>query len=179
MGFGSFKTTHAGWLTLFGSVNNGLGHNSPEEVAVKRLYHKIMVGKQGKSCFGTGAQFLMDEDKKEFAVGRYSATEELNKIEMEANILYWAQSLMSMTYAFIDSTLKSSLSSPSFNIPRVLFVRAGVAIAHTGLHKKGPAHSQTSIRAVYLLEEKINEHQDGEFIKYIHNSDAAPMLEKV
>ncbi|KZO97355.1 hypothetical protein CALVIDRAFT_563142 [Calocera viscosa TUFC12733] len=72
---------------------------------------------------------------------------------------------MAMTYQFIDKYLAESLLEPTFVIPRLRWIAAGVAIA-TG---------NTGQKAL-LLEEYIEAPEHG-FVKYVHNGEAVPLLD--
>jgi hypothetical protein len=105
--------------------------------------------------------------------------DKLPKLFKEANVLYWASSLLQLTYDFIYRCLTSSCPPP-FPIPQVCFVKAGLALAFV----QGPAvaskpGSKTCpIRACYLLEELIGG-SDNAFLKFIHNMDANPLLDEL
>ncbi|KIK23171.1 hypothetical protein PISMIDRAFT_72739, partial [Pisolithus microcarpus 441] len=107
---------------------------------------------------------------------RLSLGDELPKLHHEANTLYWANALLTMTYNFIDGVISSADAPPPFNIPRLCFVNAGLALAHSQL-TKGLAKPKFGgmLCGVYLLEEKIEGGSDA-FIKYIHNMDCGPSL---
>ncbi|KIN98202.1 hypothetical protein M404DRAFT_1005566 [Pisolithus tinctorius Marx 270] len=81
-----------------------------------------------------------------------------------------------MTYNFIDNAIASATSPPPFDIPRLRFVEAGLALAHSQI-SKGPVKPKFggTLCGVYLLEEKI-EGGNGAFTKYIHNMDYEPTM---
>ncbi|KAG1777882.1 hypothetical protein EV702DRAFT_968787, partial [Suillus placidus] len=79
----------------------------------------------------------------------------------EANVLYWAGSLLQFAYNFIDHCISRSTEPPPFDIPRLRFVHAEI---------KG---KQTSLSSGYLVKELIS----GDFLKYIHNMDCKLMLD--
>ncbi|KAG2114132.1 hypothetical protein DEU56DRAFT_919630 [Suillus clintonianus] len=164
IGMGGFKTAHPGWLTLTPPPVSGFGSAARHEIVAKRPFHPVYP--QGVS---TGP----------FKIGRFPVADELPKLFREANVLYWASSLLQLTYDFIDCRL-ASYCPPPFPIPRVRFVEAGLALAFV----QGPAvaskpGSKTCpIRVGYLLEELISGGDDA-FIKFIHNTDANPLLEEL
>ncbi|KIK19735.1 hypothetical protein PISMIDRAFT_107036, partial [Pisolithus microcarpus 441] len=106
----------------------------------------------------------------------FSLGDELPKLYCKANTLYWAKALLTMTYDFIDSAILSTDSLPPFKIPRLRFVEARLALAHSqftkGLVK--PKFGGT-VCGIYLLEEKI-EGGSTAFTKYIHNMNCKPSL---
>ncbi|KAI5991069.1 hypothetical protein F5J12DRAFT_697281, partial [Pisolithus orientalis] len=86
----------------------------------------------------------------------FSLGNELPKLHCEANTLYWAKALLTMTYDFIDGTITSVDFPPPFEIPHLHFVEAGLALAHSQF-MKGPVRPKYGgmLCSVYLLEEKI------------------------
>ncbi|KAJ7206097.1 hypothetical protein GGX14DRAFT_343351, partial [Mycena pura] len=62
---------------------------------------------------------------------------------------------------------------PPFPIPKICFVRAGVAVVHPAA--KGGTTYTISLRRTCLLEEFIN-NPESEFVKFVHNGDAVPLL---
>ncbi|KAK7012377.1 hypothetical protein R3P38DRAFT_2550082, partial [Favolaschia claudopus] len=59
-------------------------------------------------------------------------------------------------------------------IPDLRFVQAGVAISYETPAKNS---SKASIRKTYLLEEYIETNSDSEFVKFVHNGSAVPLLD--
>lgn len=152
LGVGAFKTAHFGRLTLTPMAVSGLGQTAQEEVAVKRPYFKSKGGK----------------------VMRYVINDELRKVLVEANVMYWATSLLNFAQAFINRAIAASPTPPPFQVPQFRFVRSAVAITHDvvqGVTVSGA----TTMRAAYLLEELISMETDEEFVKYVHNGDATPL----
>ena len=66
---------------------------------------------------------------------------------------------MTLVYEFI-SQLSETCGPPPFEIPKMCFVKAALAVAEKGNHD------------TYMVEEVIDEVINGEFIKYIGNSSA-------
>ncbi|KAF9541947.1 hypothetical protein CPC08DRAFT_650400, partial [Agrocybe pediades] len=97
------------------------------------------------------------------------------KVLTEGTLLGWANSLMELSYSFIDDFLRRSSIRPPFPIPRLRFVRGCIAYSLKPVEASGQA-PPTSHRAVYLLEELID--TASPFIKYIHNGDATPLQEE-
>jgi len=110
---------------------------------------------------------------------RYTLKDESNILYCEANVLYWAKSLLKMTYKFIDHAIDNNKVAPPFEIPRVRFVDAGLLLAYSDVSvvttegASQAAKPTGTVSTVYLAEELIPT-LDGDFVKYIHNSDAAP-----
>ncbi|KAI6154998.1 hypothetical protein BKA82DRAFT_3944814, partial [Pisolithus tinctorius] len=105
--------------------------------------------------------------------------DELLKLHCEANTLYWAKVLLAMTYEFIYSAISSAEHPPLFEIPKLRFVEAGLALAHSQSKGPGPINPKLSGMAsgMYLLEEKI-EGGHVVFKKFIHNMDCGPSLDE-
>jgi hypothetical protein len=161
IGVGGFKTAHTGWLTLMAPLKAGPGSVARDKIVSKRPYHKVFATPTAT----TGP----------YKIACYSLVDELSKLFREANVLYWAKSLLKLTYDFIDRCIASSSEPPPFLIPRVRFVEAGLALAyHQGGSKPGSKNGSTC--AVFLLEEFID--SDGEeFVKFIYNMDANPLVD--
>ncbi|KAF8166923.1 hypothetical protein K438DRAFT_1616380 [Mycena galopus ATCC 62051] len=108
-------------------------------------------------------------------VTRYSPADEYAKTVEEANLLYWASSLMEFTYSAITRFVSKASTYPPFEIPQLRFVRAGVAVCHDQV--TGSNVSNTSfMKRTYLVEEFIEGGSDT-FIKFVHNGDATPLLD--
>ncbi|KAG2028798.1 hypothetical protein BDR03DRAFT_1019335 [Suillus americanus] len=112
---------------------------------------------------------------KIYKIARYSLAKELSKLFREANVLYWAKSLLKLTYDFIDHCIASSSEPPPFQIPPVCFVEAGLALAHDQGGSK-PGGKTGSTCAVFLLKEFIDSDRE-DFVKFIHNMDANPLID--
>ncbi|KAG2029448.1 hypothetical protein BDR03DRAFT_1018380 [Suillus americanus] len=162
IGIGGFKTANAGWLTLTAPPRTGLGSVTRHKVVVKRPFDKV---------------FPTTVKAGPYKVGRYSLVDELRKLFIEANVLYWSKSLLKLTYDFIDCSIAFSPEPPPFMVPCVRFVEAGLALCH---HQGGskPGVKTGSTRAVFLLEELI-EGGDDMFVIFIHNMDANPLLDEL
>lgn len=159
LGIGTFKTAQPGFLTLIHLTTDGLGQKPNEGVAVKRMYVR-----RSKPT---------EANPDGWSITRLMASDEFRKTLMEANVLLWAVSLMTFTYSFIDHFIQNSPHSPPFEIPQVRFVHAGVAIVHQAI--AAPlAHNKSSIFRSYLIEEFINEENNG-FYKFINNGSAVPV----
>jgi len=170
LGAGGFKTAHPGWLTLFSApeatLETELGSHPRQNVAVKRPFYK---------AYGPGSSNL--NMPKGFAYGRYVVADELPKLFREANVLYWAGSLLQFSYDFIDHCIARSTEPPPFHIPRLRFVNAGLALSYAQtVHATTEKSKPSSPRAGFLIEELIEDSDSG-FVKYIHNMDCNPMLD--
>lgn len=181
LGIGTFKTAHRGRLCLTPLSDEGLGTTLNELVAVKRMYFRETEKKQGKKRQGTGTTNIvtpsgLGDEKPVGRIARYTAKTELIKMIDEGNIMYWSNSLIDFTYAFIDNTVTTSDIPPPFSIPRFRFVHAGLAVVHDQ-SGSAPASTSVSMRRVYLVEEFINEKEEP-FVKYIHNGHAVPIIEQ-
>lgn len=66
-------------------------------------------------------------------------------------------------------------TAPSFNIPCLKFVEAGIFVK-MGSEVKHVKSSAARPSRSFLLEEKIPVPEGGEFIKYVHNASAVTAL---
>ncbi|KAG0704536.1 hypothetical protein DFH29DRAFT_765539, partial [Suillus ampliporus] len=163
IGIGGFKTAHKGRLTLMLPQSSGLGSETLQNVVVKRPFHRV--------CPPGVPATSMD-----FRIGRFTLIDEMPKLFREANILYWAKALLGLVYDFIDRAVASAHESPPFNIPRVRFVEAGLALSFFPGGGK-PSSKTGTTRAAFLLEEVIDcGDEDRDFTKFIHNMDPNPLL---
>ncbi|KAG2368381.1 hypothetical protein BDR07DRAFT_1269887, partial [Suillus spraguei] len=78
----------------------------------------------------------------------------------EANVLYWANSLLDLTYAFVNCCVAASSTPPPFDIPHLHFIHAGLALS-------------------FLPGQMIVAKPGGPdaFVKFIHNTDCDPLLD--
>ncbi|KAJ7156458.1 hypothetical protein C8R43DRAFT_883951 [Mycena crocata] len=70
--------------------------------------------------------------------------------------------------------ISSANEKPPFLIPQLRFVRAGVAVSHD-LVQGNTVSNTSSVRRTYLLEELVDTEEE-DFVKFIHNADAVPLL---
>jgi hypothetical protein len=91
----------------------------------------------------------------------YDKHTQLKKLATELNCLRWASALMGIVYTFIDEHKSTNGLSPSFAIPEMFFVKSALAISEID-------------QEVFLLEEVINDAEEGPFIKYIGNGSVRP-----
>ncbi|KAJ7318486.1 hypothetical protein DFH08DRAFT_714683, partial [Mycena albidolilacea] len=97
------------------------------------------------------------------------------KTVQEANLLYWASSLMDFAYSAIALCVSNADEPPPFTIPKLRFVHAGVTVSHD--QASGTNISNTcSIWRRYLVEEFIEDGLDG-FTKFVHNGSANPLVD--
>ena len=113
---------------------------------------------QGHHC---AKQFYKEKGKNK-AVGRKDVSSEARDCLAEMMGHEWADSLFAQVNAFVDKKV-SELGYPEFPIPRMRYVSAAVVRTFSPKEK------------VFLVEELIGE-DDGQFIKYIHNSEARPTM---
>lgn len=149
VGVGAFKTAHDRVLSLVSLIPSGLGSEQRQKVVIKQPFFR--------SHSATG---------KVNIIQRYTFATDLSKLFREANILYWAKSLLDLTYMFIDTAIESS-AAPPFKVPQLRFVDARLALVHSPALK--------SATGVYLVEEKIVCGRN-EFVKFIHNCDFGPSI---
>ena len=169
IGVGGFKTAQTGLLMLTPPTTSGLGSKPHQEVVVKRPFF---------SPAGAVTSSSAEKLPANRRIARFALLDELAKLHREANTLYWSQALLKMTYEFIDHAIDQADGPPPFKIPRLRFVDAGLALAHSAPRPtvKGKVPSGTLCGA-YLLEEKI-EGGSAAFTKFIHNMDCGPTLEE-
>jgi hypothetical protein len=91
----------------------------------------------------------------------YDKHTQLKKLTTELNCLRWASALMGLVYTFINEHKTTNGLSPSFAIPEMAFVKSALAISEID-------------QEVFLLEEVINDADEGPFIKYIGNGSVKP-----
>ncbi|KAG1830255.1 hypothetical protein DFJ58DRAFT_848508 [Suillus subalutaceus] len=174
IGIGAFKTAHPGWLTLSPLSSSGLGSRAQQDVVVKRPFHRPPPHTPGSSIL---------------KISRYALPDEHEKLLNECNLLYWAKSLLDFTYEYIDHCINAAPTLPSFPIPRVRFVEAGIALAFSrhssntqGTSEQAPMADIKAgmFSAVYLLEERVTSGtpNDQTFVKFIHNKDYGPSLDE-
>ncbi|KAG2128311.1 uncharacterized protein EDB93DRAFT_1256762 [Suillus bovinus] len=147
IGISAFKTAHPGWLTLSLIIPSGLGSRSQHPVVIKRPFFRPP----------------SDSGRR-----RHCHTQD--------HVMYWAKSLLDYTYNYIDHHIGISPTPPPFEIPRVRFVDAGVALGysqHNASSKPGDKSNTKAgaVSAVFLLEESILFDNEEEFTKFIHNMD--------
>ncbi|KAJ7767592.1 hypothetical protein B0H14DRAFT_2402736 [Mycena olivaceomarginata] len=105
-----------------------------------------------------------------WVVSRFPYADEYSKTVQEANLLYWASSLMDFAYSAMALCVSNANKPPPFTIPQLRFVHAGVAVSHD--QASGTNISNTSsIQRTYLVEEFIHSGSDG-FTKFVHNGSA-------
>ncbi|KAJ7348304.1 hypothetical protein DFH08DRAFT_698194, partial [Mycena albidolilacea] len=158
LGIGTFKSAHTGHLSLIHLPSQGLGTAPNELVTVKRMYRR-------RTQNTTTGNWVMT---------RFLPADEHAMIIQEANLLYWASSLMDFTYSFIHLFLSNADEEPPFTIPQLRFVHAGVAVSHDQVAGNNISNT-SSIRRTYLVEEFIEE-SDG-FVKFVHDGDANSLLD--
>lgn len=148
-GAGAFKTCQNGHITLLPAPDVGnIGLVSNDLVAAKRCFYKDTTASNVQYC-------------------RYVGSTDLEKMQLEANTMYWAHSLTAMAQQFLDSKER-----PPFALPRPRFVDAGLALVYS---EPGPHTSKRQLHHVWLLEE----HMAAEgFKKYILNDNAVPLMGK-
>ncbi|KAF9532558.1 hypothetical protein CPB83DRAFT_738630, partial [Crepidotus variabilis] len=100
---------------------------------------------------------------------RFGVIDESNLMHHEVNTHGWAQSLLELTYRFINKFI-SEHGAPPFEVMQFRFVHAVLAYAQKPPDVSGK--SQSSHCAVYMLEELLEKEQ---FVKYIHNTGSIPL----
>ncbi|KAI6002441.1 hypothetical protein F5J12DRAFT_723048, partial [Pisolithus orientalis] len=148
IGVRAFKMAQIVQLNLSPLRDMGIGSSPNDRIILKRLYinnHPVEV-------------------KPPFT--HYALQDKSNILYCEANALYWAKALLQMTYQFVDHAVKDTKVPPPFEIPCLHFVDVGLLFAYLD--------PSSIVNVTYLVEELIPTSSDDEFVKYIHNGDAAP-----
>ncbi|KAI0367935.1 hypothetical protein BV20DRAFT_922686, partial [Pilatotrama ljubarskyi] len=85
-------------------------------------------------------------------------------IDLSREILctQWASALMDIVYDFVRA---SEHGSPPFPIPEMHFVWVALAIES----------KESTDRRVFMLEERVDRREQGEWRKYINNNSATPL----
>ncbi|KAG1847356.1 hypothetical protein DFJ58DRAFT_843242 [Suillus subalutaceus] len=158
IGIGAFKTAHPGWLTLSPLSSSGLGSRAQQDVVVKRPFHRPPPHTPGSSIL---------------KISRYALPDEHEKLLNECNLLYWAKSLLDFTYEYIDHCINAAPTLPSFPIPRVRFVEAGIALAFS----RHSSNTQGTSEQAPMADIKAGMFS-ATFVKFIHNKDYGPSLDE-
>jgi hypothetical protein len=89
-----------------------------------------------------------------------------------------ANSLLDLTYAFINCCVAASSNPPPFEIPCLCFIHAGLTLSFLPgqMIIAKPGAKPCSVQAAFLLEELILGGPDA-FVKFIHNMDCDPLLD--
>jgi hypothetical protein len=173
LGQGAAKTTHSAILSIFNASSSaGLGRKPNESVVAKRFYIPNVVP---NDVADPGEVTVRSKEAK---ITRYSYEDERRKVEAEANLLYWADSLMLLANSWIHAQITKRTSNGDLcplTIPQLRFVRGGVASFQGGYHTHEPGRLFFQPNATYLIEEVIPSTL-GDFTKYVHNVDATPQL---
>ena len=187
LGKGAAKTTHAAILSIFNAPPNsessspsgpgrrhsdGLGRKPNEAVVAKRFYFAL----PNSDVVQNNSTSLVPKEAK---IKCYSFVDERKKVEAEANLLYWADSLMSFANSWIQAQISQRTNNGDpcpLAIPELRFVRGGVASIQGGCHSTSGVrklffHPSTT----YLIKELIPS-ELGDFHKYVHNIDTTPQL---
>ncbi|KZP29461.1 hypothetical protein FIBSPDRAFT_661113, partial [Athelia psychrophila] len=94
----------------------------------------------------------------------YEPAAQMDYLTQDINCSRWADASMQFVYDFVNEQppAENNGGRSALEIPQLRFVRTALAIAENDDHE------------TYLLEEVIDEKQDGPFVKYINNNSAAP-----
>ena len=95
---------------------------------------------------------------KEAKITRYSSEDERKKVEAEANLLYWADSLMSLANSWIQVQIAQRTDPCPLTIPQLCFVHGGVALAEAAYHTHEAGKLLYQPHTTYLIEELILRH---------------------
>ena len=95
----------------------------------------------------------------------YDGYKQAEKLTIELNCLGWASALMNVVYRFIEKEEEVQGKKPSFEVPKMCFVQGGLAITIIDDEK-----------TAYLVEEVIDNADEGWFVKYLNNDSAVPRV---
>ncbi|KAG6370829.1 hypothetical protein JVT61DRAFT_11041 [Boletus reticuloceps] len=110
IGVGGFKLAQIAQLMLTPLRPFGLGSQANHEIVIKRPF------------------VPQDTPVPKPPYERFTFEDEGKMLYRESNVLYWAHSLMKLTYDFIDHRIHSAPSPPPFDVPRLRFVEAGLVL---------------------------------------------------
>lgn len=149
---GAFKATQ------FGHINPRLSDFNSASVAIKCAFDR-----DGDDHLSHGPRKLVV----------YQGPWQAKLLAIEIICSQWASGLMQLTYDFVkkENTVRGA---PSFEVPQMHFVRAGLAMAD--IMVSGSADADGPECDVYLLEEYIDPNTQGMWQKYISNRSPNPLL---
>ncbi|KAJ7265656.1 hypothetical protein C8J57DRAFT_1021958, partial [Mycena rebaudengoi] len=90
----------------------------------------------------------------------HDSAQQAKMLEMEMRCLAFTDGLLTSVYRWINSAVVT-LGPPPFEIPRMRFVQAGLAMSEVG-------------ERVLLVEEAIRPAQQGKFRKFMNNRNTIP-----
>jgi hypothetical protein len=93
----------------------------------------------------------------------YDSPMQAEKLTTEINLSRWSTALQGLAEDFIAAEIKAR-GPPPFPIPKVAFVAVGLVIAD-----QEPWET-------FLVEDLIDIHSEGPFVKYINNNSARPTV---
>ncbi|KAJ7512705.1 hypothetical protein B0H11DRAFT_2301998, partial [Mycena galericulata] len=137
---GAFK------LAMFGESKQPLFDNKTNyEICLKQAYYS-----EPTQCAGaTVTQTLL-----------HDAGHQAKLLEMEMRVLAFGSATLNNCYKFMERFMRTH-GRPSFPIPDLRFIQAGLAISEDG-------------KQVFLVEESIRSSLNGEFRKFINNRNVIP-----
>lgn len=92
----------------------------------------------------------------------YESRKQAEQLTSEIACLGWGTALIEEVYNFIEVE-EAKRGKPPFDIPRMRFVQAALAIA------------KTDAKETFLIEEVIDEKKEGKFVKYLNNDSPKPI----
>ncbi|KAJ6504738.1 hypothetical protein C8R47DRAFT_1316176 [Mycena vitilis] len=92
----------------------------------------------------------------------YDQVSQITFLGGELNLLGWGTAMMNLVYHYIAGR-ESRIGKPAFEVPKMRFVHAGLAIGQTNDNRDS-----------FIVEEWIDPETEGPFVKYIHNRSARP-----
>jgi hypothetical protein len=161
LGQGAAKTTHSAILSIF---NRDAPYDLPESSSSlassfrlgRKCSNEPVVAKRFYIAQASDAvpKNLTGMISKEAKITRYSFEDEKKKVEAEANLLYWADSLMTLANGWIKAQInqRTNNSDPCpLTIPQLRFVHGGVIL---DIILQYPVNSFI-IRAPHILSKKL------------------------
>lgn len=152
---GSFKTAHPGSLVTHSVAPAHMYNASTRTPAashdplapIRPFLNKTVCVKQ-----------VFRKGEKDKTLKRYKSLPELSRIWLEVLCLKWGSAALSMVYHWMERQQRM-LELSEITFPQMIFVRSMMAVATIG------SESRT-----FLIEEFIDFHTEGPFIKYINNA---------
>ena len=132
-------------------------------------FKTALVGYSSKPLFGESLRVCMKQcfyqNPGSDTCKTYDGCKQAEKLTVELNCLGWASALMNVVYKFIEKEEEVQGKRPSFEVPEMRFVQCGLAIADIDNEK-----------TAYLVEEVIDNTEEGWFVKYLNNDSAIPRV---
>jgi hypothetical protein len=132
-------------------------------------FKTALVGYSSKPLFGESHNICLKQcfyqNPGSVTFKPYDGCKQAEKLTVELNCLGWASALMNIVYRFIEKEEGNQGKQPEFEVPKMRFVKSGLAITVIDDEK-----------TAYLVEEVIDNTEEGWFVKYLNNDSAIPRV---